>query len=639
MRDRLSELRDVLIGLAKRQGKANYGGVAPQVGMTARGIGPELGCICRLEVASGRPMLSAVVVAKGKGRPSKEFFELARALRGYSGTTPAEDAAFYEEELRRVYAYWGKGNMRPRIAVFSGPRSTVANSPTLVTSSKGRLEGEPGLEGRFDHLAAQTLYEPVRVRIRKFSAHPLEEDAREAYHDDGKPFYEVELRPEDGAYLLPYVARRADGSAEGRPFEEGDLRDASIGYGGRQSFFPDASRVFEDIDRGVYGRGSDGGANALDRVADFDFVRALPPAGYTGQGERAGRDFFPYSPRAVGKFPPNWAMARAFNAVQETIDSGRHDGFIWLEGSPHIEETLYWLSVTLDTALPFVGVSSQRPHGELSNDGDRNIVDAARYIASGLGAGLGAVGIVDEQVFSARSFKKGDARPGGYRATGGHGGALGAAGAETRIWHKPAYRTTGSSALAVRRLPSEAVFQEFGDSGGTASVRIKGEDGSLLGSAIAPVHIVKYGHYMAEEDSADPDVEVDIMARIARGAEQEASLEPGSPVFHGFVLEAAAGSGSALPSQLAALGIAACSGMPVVRVGRGDPEGALPSSPNDLTIEGSNLDATKARALLRAAMLKLGRLPKARDPRRPTGAEREAVLGAIARYQELFDTH
>ena len=128
---------------------------------------------------------------------------------------------------------------------------------------------------------------------------------------------------------------------------------------------------------------------------------------------------------------------------------------------------------------------------------------------------------------------------------------------------------------------------------------------------------MKYGHYMAEEDTADPEVEVDIMARIERGLAQEGSAEPGAARLHGFVLEAAAGTGSALPSQMAALAIAAYNGMPVVRVSRGDPEGALPSNPNDLTIEGSNLDATKARVLLRAAMLRLGRLPKARDPRNP----------------------
>ena len=146
---------------------------------------------------------------------------------------------------------------KPRIAVFSGPNATISNSPALVTSNKGRLPGEPMLEGRFDHLVGQLLYEPVTVRIKKFSAHPLEEDARELYHDDGRDYYEVELRPEDGPYLLPYMARRKGGPS-GVPFEAGDLSDAGMNYGGRQFFYPDASRIFADIDRTISGRGREG---------------------------------------------------------------------------------------------------------------------------------------------------------------------------------------------------------------------------------------------------------------------------------------------------------------------------------------------------------------------------------------------
>ena len=130
---------------------------------------------------------------------------------------------------------------KPKIVVFSGPRSTIANSPTLVTGNKGRLTGEHQLPGRYDHLVAQTLFEPVRVKIKKFSAHPLEQDGQAVYHDDGKDYYEVELHPEDGPYLLPYLARRSDGSANGTPFEAADLQDAGLNYGGRQSFYPDAS--------------------------------------------------------------------------------------------------------------------------------------------------------------------------------------------------------------------------------------------------------------------------------------------------------------------------------------------------------------------------------------------------------------
>ena len=527
----------------------------------------------------------------------------------------------------------------PKIAVFSGPRSTIANTPALVTSNTGRLEGERELGGRFDHLIAQTLHEPVTVRIKKFSAHPMEEDADGVYVDDGKDYFEVTLSPEDGQYLLPYMARRADGSPEGAPFEWGDLQDAAIAYGGRQTFFPDASGLFEQIDRTIGGRDAQGEGSVLSRLAEYEFIRVLPPAGYTKQGETAGADFFPYQPRPMGKYPPAHTMARVVNMVQAAMVSGDYAGAIWLEGSPHVEETLFWMSLTIDTDLPLVGISAQRTHGELSNDGDRNIVDAVRYVLSDQADGLGAVGMVDEQIFAARVFKKGDGRPGGYRATGGHGGVLGSGRPPARVWYKPAYKHTSSSDLAVSRLPAEVRFLAYADDTEPTAIAIKDADGRLRGDAIAQVHIVKYGHYMAEEDSADPDLEVDIIARIKRGLDQEADAGPNAPRFHGFVLEAAAGTGSALRSQVSAMGVAAYSGMPVARVGRGDPEGPIPTNPNDLTIEGNNLDAIKARVLLRASMLKLGRLPKARDPRNPTPKEREAALAKIAEYQAIFDTH
>jgi L-asparaginase len=527
----------------------------------------------------------------------------------------------------------------PKIAIFSGPRSTIANTPVLVTSNKGRLAADRQIEGAADHLVPQTLYEPVTVRIKKFSAHPLEQEAAEVYHDDGKDYWEVELSPEDGAYLLPYVARRANGSANGAPFEHSDLNNPDVDFGGRQTFFPDGSRLFADIDRSLGGRDEHGEGSPLSRIAEFDFIRVLPPAGYTKQGEVAGQDFFPYQPRHIGKFPPAHTMARVINIVSKALISGEYAGGIWMEGSPHVEETLYWMSLLIDTDLPLVGVSAQRPHGALSNDGDQNLVDAVTYVVSGRGSGNGGVGIVDEQIFAAREFKKGDARPGGYKATGGHGGVLGSTKAPIHIWYRPAYKHTSRSDVALSKLPAAVSFFEYADSSSPTTIAIKENDGSLRGDVIAQVHMAKYGHYMAEEDTADPDVEVDIIARIKRGLEQEADSGPYAPKFHGFVLEAAAGTGSALSSQTAALAVAAYSGMPVVRVSRGDPEGPLATNPNDLTIEGSNLDATKARVLLRAAMLKLGRLPRARDARKPTAHERTTALSKIADFQAIFDTH
>lgn len=524
---------------------------------------------------------------------------------------------------------------KPRIAVFSGPTSTIANSPTLVTSNKGRRTGDRILPGRFDHLIAQLLYEPVKIKIKKFSAHPLEEDAKAAYYDDGKDYYEVELRPEDGPYLLPYMARRTDDT----PFEEADLLNAVLDFGGRQFFYPDASRIITDIDRTIPGRDESGEASILDRQADFDFVRVLPPAGYTQHGEVSGEDYFPYKPTPIFKRPRYRDMATVINIVQATLVSGKYAGGIWLEGSPTVEETTYWLSLLIDTDLPLAGIASQRTHGQLANDGDRNIVDAVSYLLSGVGEGLGAVGVMDERIYAAREFKKADDRPGNYKATGGHGGILGNVGPPVTVWYRPAYKHTSKSEVNLRKLPEWVEFLDTVGDTTAVRVQVKNPDGTLRSDSIPRVHIVKYGAYMDEDSSQNPDHEVDILARIKKGLEEQHSIDNGSPQLHGFVFEGTSPYGTGSGSQDTALAIATFSGMPVVRVGRADPGGPIPLGRSAWTIRGSNLDTNKARLLLMATMLKLGRLPKAKNPRNPTPAERKALIAKIGEFQEIFDTH
>ncbi len=528
---------------------------------------------------------------------------------------------------------------RPKIAVFSGPRSTIANSPTLVTSNKGRLPGERPLPGRSDHLVAQTLHEPVTVKIRKYSAHPLEEDSAAVYHQDGKDYYEVELLPEDGPYPLPYVARRANNSGHSQPFEEADLADPDLDFGGRQFFYPDASRMFAEIDRTIHGRDEGGEGSILDRKAEFDFIRALPPGGYTQKGEKSGLDFSPYKPLAIRRSPRYRDLAQVTNSVQSALASGAYAGGLWLEGSPSVEETICWLSLLIDTDLPIAGIASQRPHGQLANDGDRNIVDAVDLVLSGSGNGIGAVGVQDERIYAAREFKKADDRPGNYKATGGHGGILGTVGPPVTIWYKPAYRHTASSDVNLSRLPAWLEFPDFAGDAARARVAVKDDAGALREESIPRVHIVKYGAYMDEDETANPDNEVDIMARIAKALTEQGSDAPQAPKLHGFVLEGSSPDGLGSMSQHRALEIAFFSGLPVVRVGRADPGGRVPSGWDDLTVAGSNLDCNKARLLLMAAMLKLGRLPKARDPRNPTKAERAATVAKVAQFQEVFETH
>jgi L-asparaginase len=526
---------------------------------------------------------------------------------------------------------------KPRIAIFSGPNATIANSPPLVTSNKARLSGERLIPGHRDHLVPQVLYESVKVKIKKFSAHPLEHDSASVYSDDGKDYYEVELTPDDGPYLLPYMARRSNGTRKGVPFEALDMWNSSLGFGGRQFFYPDASWIFEDIDRSIAGRDPNGVGSILDKLADYEFIRVLPPGGYVSKGEKPGVDFFPYRPEPIAKIVRVGDLATAANLVTTSLSSKKFEGGIWMDGSPQVEESLYWLSLLIDTELPIVAIASQRPHGELSNDGDRNIVDSIQYVASGKGKGLGGVAISDQVVYAAREFKKSDARPGNYKATGGHGGILGSVKAGVTIWYRPNYKHTSESEVNLSKLPKKVEFQDRIGSSRMVSIKIKDSSLALIHSAIPHVSIFKYASYSQEDESGDPEQEVEIMARIQKILSDRST--PGRPKLHGIVYEGLSPYAVGSVSQLRALWIAAFSGIPVVRVGRSDPGGRVITDPNDPTIEGSNLDSNKARLLLIASMLKLGRLPRSSNPTNPSQQDRKYLAEKIALFQEIFETH
>ena len=563
---------------------------------------------------------------------------------------------------------------RPKIAVFSGPTATIQNSEPLVTSNKAREKyglllrtNADGSRMRFDVLRAQRLAAPVTVYIEQFSAHPLERDAAQLYGPpDGyldstgifhkertspsdKPVYEVTLKPDDGLYPLPYMARQINGQAWEMDGTEKNVPAELC----RVPFFPDGSRLFEEIDR--LGISDDGVGCLLTGKADFDFFRALPSGGYAtgrsagertdvGEGDIApeirGVDFFPYRPGYLRKEPPMAALARVTNIVQRALASGKYLGAIWLEGSPFVEETTYWLNLLIDATAPICGNSSQRPHGAIANDGDRNIVDSVDYITSRIWADengrdcIGAVAILDEQIFTSRDVQKSDARPGGYVATGGHGGIIGRMGhpGPPQFSFKPVKRHTHASAVNISRLPSAVQGSRVqGSKVGCVTVAIKDGAGNLLPAAIPKVTITKHARYLPEDTSGDASSEVDILARIEKNLRD-------SPLA-GFVAEGSAPFGAMSNSVDAALKRATFSGMPVVKVGRGNAGGFVDPTRDPLAIAGSNLTATKARLLLMACLMKCGCLPPAVDPTKPTAAETEATKEKLAQYQEIFNTH
>jgi len=565
---------------------------------------------------------------------------------------------------------------KPKIAVFSGASATIGNSAPLVTSNQARERyGLPprsnpdGSPMRCDVVRPQRLATPVTVYIEQFSAHPLERDAAELYappdgyldsqgafhktrqNPNDVPVYEVTLRPEDGLYMLPYMARQADG----RAWEDDGTDPFAPPERCRQPFYPDASRIFEEIDR--FSIGAAGVGNLLSSRADFAFYRAAPHGGYkkglpnaqrtdVGSGdilpETLGVDFFPYRPLWLSSQPPRAMLAQVTNLVQRAMASGQYGGAIWLEGSPNVEESIYWLNLLIDTGVPIVGNASQQPHGAAGNDGDQNIIDAVDYIVSRVWADdagrdkVGAVAIQNKQIFAAREVQKADARAGGYIATGGHGGIVGRISepfpaTPTVLTFVPTRRHTSNSAVNLGQIPGTVTgLRREREMIVPVSVQIKDAQGDLLPEAIPKVTIVKEAYqYAADAASEDSTGEVDILARIEKNLRR-------APLA-GFIGEGLAPYGLLNLDVDAALRRAVFSGMPVVKVGRGNAEGFTTRIPPFLS--GANLTATKARLLLMACLMKYGSLPAAVDPENPTQAEFDATMARLEAYQAVFDNH
>lgn len=551
---------------------------------------------------------------------------------------------------------------KPKIAVFSGPTATIQNNHPLITSNKAREQyGLPPLKDEWGRVTTdwpryQRLAAPVTVYVEMFTAHPLESDVKELYAPpDGyvnargefskqkqspqdKPVYAVTLKPEDGLYALPYMGRQANG----QPWESTAAFTGAPFAQARQTFVPNAARIFEEIERnggGVYAK------------ADYDFYRAVPAGGYTkglpaasrtdvGKGdippEKLGQDFFAYGPYPAST--PRPMLARAVNFVQRAMSSGQYAGALWLEGSPSVEDSSYWLSLLVDTTLPLTSNAAHRNRGMISADGDGNIVNSIEYILSKVWAGedgknrLGSVMVQDEIIYSAREIVKGDAHPGGYVATGGYGGILGSMTAGAYITNVPTRKHTWNSEVRVTLLPPriDGLLRQ-GKTFTPVAVALKDASGDLVPGAIPKVAIVKGDVWYDDSSQPDPAGEKGIAGSIDMLLEKYP--------LAGIVGEGSSPYSNLSASQDKALEKAVLCGLPVVKVARGNALAFVNVNPKNLFIEGNNLIATKARLLLTAALMKYGSLPHAADPDKPTPAELAAIKKKIELYQEIFQTH
>ena len=113
--------------------------------------------------------------------------------------------------------------------------------------------------------------------------------------------------------------------------------------------------------------------------------------------------------------PDHWLqLARRINAVLEK----RADlaGIVITHGTDRLEETAFFLHLTVRSEKPVVVVGAQRPPTGISPDGPINLLSAIRVAVSEEARGKGAMVVMDQRIISARDVQKLYARSGGFSA-------------------------------------------------------------------------------------------------------------------------------------------------------------------------------------------------------------------------------
>lgn len=81
-------------------------------------------------------------------------------------------------------------------------------------------------------------------------------------------------------------------------------------------------------------------------------------------------------------------------------------GVVVTHGTDTLEETAYFLDLTVTSDKPVVVVGAQRPASMLDSDGPRNLLNAIRVAASPEAAGKGAMVVMNGQINAARDVSK-----------------------------------------------------------------------------------------------------------------------------------------------------------------------------------------------------------------------------------------
>jgi L-asparaginase len=119
-------------------------------------------------------------------------------------------------------------------------------------------------------------------------------------------------------------------------------------------------------------------------------------------------DPIPVTFRQIGSTdigPKDWAEIRAL-VHRITRDEPAVAGFVIPHGTATLEETAFFLNLTLATTQPVVVVGAQRPASALGTDAGMNLVNALRVAGAPEARGKGVLVVLNDEIHAARDVVK-----------------------------------------------------------------------------------------------------------------------------------------------------------------------------------------------------------------------------------------
>jgi L-asparaginase len=172
--------------------------------------------------------------------------------------------------------------------------------------------------------------------------------------------------------------------------------------------------------------------------------------------------------------PAHWVrLAQRIN----TLFDERSDlsGIVVTHGTARLEETAFFLYLTIKSDRPVVVVGAQRPPTGISPDGAINLLSAIRVAAAPQSRGKGVTAVMDDRIISARDVTKIYARSGGFdSAEMGTLGIVATGGVE--FFYQPVRKHTASSdfdVASIDTLPRVGISYSYSGAQGVADPEAK----------------------------------------------------------------------------------------------------------------------------------------------------------------------